>query len=271
MGRARKQHDQLEMFNARGTKADPRRGKARGGRPRKTARGSAPHSKRTLDVRSTWPVHVVLRVVDDVKGPRKRHIYRALRNASLSALRQHDEVLGGGEAARIIHVSIQQSHIHLIVEAPDQKALSRAMQGFKISAAKWINRAISERQGRRRKGAVFAERYFAEVMKTPRQTRNTLAYVLNNWRKHGEDKRAHAQGWKIDPYSTGAVFPGWRELVGRDALFRVRETYDSLLVWTPQSWLLVSGWRRYGAIGCREVPSLPAPKRPVPAGVATPS
>ncbi|HEY4175360.1 MAG TPA: transposase [Kofleriaceae bacterium] len=266
--RARKRHEQLAMFNARGTKADQRRGKARGGRPRKTARGSAPHTKRKLEVRATWPVHVVLRVVDDVKGLRNRRIYKALRNASISALRQHDEILGSDEAAKIIHISIQQSHIHLIVEAPDQKALSRAMQGFKISAAKWINRALSETRGKRRRGAVFAERYFAEVIKTPRQARNTLAYVLNNWRKHGEDKRQVARGWLVDPFSTGAVFGGWRELVGRDTQFRVRESYDSMLVWLPESWLLKTGWRRHGAIGCREVPSSPA--RTVAAGMATP-
>ncbi|CAN5864536.1 hypothetical protein BH11MYX2_BH11MYX2_25760 [soil metagenome] len=252
--RTLKRHRQLGLFNARGGKADPRRGRARGGRPRKTPRGSAPHRRRTLDVRSTWPVHVVLRVVDDVVGLRKRSMYKALRAASLSALRQHDDTLGGGEAARIIHVSIQQSHIHLIVEAPNQVALSKAMQGFKISAAKHINRVLSGERGKRRRGAVFSERYFAEVIKTPRQARNTLAYVLNNWRKHGEDKRRVAREWRLDPFSTAAVFPGWKELVGKATLFRVRETYDALLVWKPQSWLLLTGWRRYGAIGCREIP-----------------
>ncbi|HEY4178086.1 MAG TPA: hypothetical protein VGM90_14665 [Kofleriaceae bacterium] len=78
---------------------------------------------------------------------------------------------------------------------------------------------------------------------------------LNNWRKHGEDKRGVARDWRIDPYSTAAVFPGWKELVGKETIFRVRETYDSLLVWQPQSWLLLTGWRRHGAIGCREVPN----------------
>jgi REP element-mobilizing transposase RayT len=212
-----------------------------------------------LDVRSTWPVHVVLRVVEDVVGLRNRTMYKALRAASLSALRQHDERQGNGEAARIIHVSIQQSHIHLLVEAPDQKALSKGMQGFKISATKHINRVLSAERGERRRGTAFTERYFAEVIKTPRQARNTLAYVLNNWRKHGEDKRGAARDWRIDPFSTASVFPGWTELVGKETLFRVRETYDSLLVWKPESWLLLTGWRRYGAIGCREVPrSAPA-------------
>ena len=215
-------------------------------------------------------MHVVLRVVGDVVGLRTRSIYKALRAATFSALRQHDETLGGDEAARIIHISIQQSHIHLIVEAPNQAALSRAMQGFKISAAKLINRALSESRGRRRRGAVFSERYFAEVIKTPRQARNTLAYVLNNWRKHGEDKRSSAQGWKVDPFSSGAFFTGWKERQGHAELWPTRAGYEALLVWTPSSWLLRTGWQKYGPIGCRDVPSAMTQARPAPAGLATP-
>ncbi|HEY4178084.1 MAG TPA: transposase [Kofleriaceae bacterium] len=194
---ALKRHRQLGLFNAKGRKADQRIGKARGGRPRKTLRGSAPHRKRVLDVRSTWPVHVVLRVVDDVVGLRKRSIYKALRAASLSALRQHDDSLGGGEAARIIHFSIQRSHIHLIVETPSQTALSKGIQGFKISAAKHINRVLGQERGERRRGAVFSERYVAEVIKTPRQARNTLAYVLRGSIKTTIDGRSRSGDLKM--------------------------------------------------------------------------
>ena len=42
------------------------------------------------------------------------------------ALRRHASAFG----VRIIHYSIQGNHLHLIVEAEDPRALSRAMQGF---------------------------------------------------------------------------------------------------------------------------------------------
>jgi REP element-mobilizing transposase RayT len=39
------------------------------------------------------------------------------------------------ERFRIIHVSLQRDHVHMLVEAEDKAALARGMQGFQISAA----------------------------------------------------------------------------------------------------------------------------------------
>ncbi len=65
-------------------------------------------------------------------------------------------------------------------------------QSLAITAARAINRAAG------RRGKVFAFRYHATRITTPRQMRNTLAYVLNNWRRHGEDQRsARARAAKI--------------------------------------------------------------------------
>lgn len=49
------------------------------------------------------------------------------------------------------------NHVHLLVEVSDKEALSRGMQGFQISAAKWLNKAIGKRQKRKRTGSVFAQ------------------------------------------------------------------------------------------------------------------
>ena len=86
---------------------------------------------------------------------------------------------------RIVHASIQREHIHLLIEAETKGELSRGMQGFTISAAKQVNRALGRKNGR-----VFSDRYHSEVITTPRRARHALAYVLNNWRKHGEDRRS---------------------------------------------------------------------------------
>src|SRR5439155_21133480 len=184
----------------------PRKRKVRGGvklgRPWKDPRrAGSPHLKRPTH-KKQYPVHVVLRVAPAVGSLRKRFMYRALRNATIAcALRElaYDDVKG---AFRIVHLSIQRSHVHLLVEADNKLALSRGMQSFQISAAKHINRAYSVKMKltERRRGNVFVDRYHAEEITSPRQARRALAYVLNNWRKHREDRDGVASTWNVDPF-----------------------------------------------------------------------
>ena len=85
----------------------------------------------------------------------------------------------------------------------------------------------------------------------PREVRNCIAYVLNNWRHHGEDR---ARSWKLDPFASGVCFGGWKELEGRPFGFRPPPAYASLIVWFPKTWLLATGWRRHGRVGAFETP-----------------
>jgi hypothetical protein len=134
------------------------------------------------------------------------------------------------------------------------------MQGFQISAAKHLNAAISKgKPGPRRRGTVFPDRYHAQIITSPRQARHALAYVLMNWRKHQEDRTLPMRAWKIDWFSTAAMFPGWAEYAPYEDepfLWRGPQTYDPLVVYQPRTWLLRDGWRKGGApISIREVPS----------------
>jgi hypothetical protein len=125
-----------------------------------------------------------------------------------------------------VHLSVQRTHVHLLVEASGKVALARGMQGFQISAAKHINAAISEgRPGPRRKGAVFPDRYHAEIITSPRQARHALSYV-SNWRKHGEDRREVTRGWRIDWFSSAVMFPDWTEYGDAVWLWRGPQTYE---------------------------------------------
>src|SRR5262249_39788193 len=128
---------------------------------------------------------------------RNRHVYRALHFAVARSLHRHD--------FKVIHISIQHDHVHLLVETVSSDALGRGVRGFAISAARQINAPRGTR------GAVFPSPYHAEVIASPRHARNTLAYVLNNWRKHGEHRRPVARRWRIDPYSSASCFTGWAE------------------------------------------------------------
>jgi len=225
--------------------ATPRRKRAaKRGRPKK--HGGVPHVRRPV-LSSRHPVHVVLRVVGAVGSLRRRHAYRAVRAATIVVAERDD--------FRIVHLSLQRTHIHMLVEAADRRALARGMQSFQISAAKQLNRAISkDRPGPRRRGRVFSDRYYAEVITSPRQARHALAYVLQNWRKHHEDRDTRFVGWDFDWFSSAWVFPDWLECT--DPFFHPPPpTYEPLIVRRPTTWLLSIGWKRYGLISYREVPS----------------
>ena len=226
----------------------PRGGKRAGaGRPRTLGRArSSEKHKRRLAVRASQPVHAVLRCAPGVGRLRKRHLYQAIRWSTVVMAKRDD--------CRIIHLSIQGNHLHLIVEAKDRLRLARGVQAFEISAAQRINRAISQRTGARRTGQVFADRYHATVLTSPRQVRNALAYVLNNWRRHGEDKRRVARRWRMDPFSSGAYFDGWKERERELLLPPLPTSYQPMVVWFARSWLLTTGWRRQGLISVSEVP-----------------
>jgi REP element-mobilizing transposase RayT len=196
------------------------------------------------------PVHVVLRVTREVGRLRRRSAYHAVRKAML--------VAADKGVIRLVHVSIQQNHIHLLVEAADERDLARGMQGFEISAARRLNAAVARDRGRSkpRRGSVFVRRYHAEIIDSPRRARHALAYVLNNWRRHREDLAGVAQRrMPVDPYASGISFDGWDRPVPRGAL---PDAYEPLPVAEAASWLLTTGWRRHGPIGVGEVPG-PAP------------
>jgi len=110
------------------------------------------------------------------------------------------------------------------------------------------------RTGTRRKGQVFIDRFHMRILKTPREVRNAVAYVLNNWRRHEEDRANHAKAWKVDPFSNGWQFAGWKERQGEWLAYRTPPTYESLITWFPRTWLLREGWRKHGLISIHEIP-----------------
>ena len=145
---------------------------------------------------------------------------------------------------RICQFSIQRHHIHLVCEADAAERLARGIQGFAISAARRLNRRVG------RTGRVFSDRYHAAAVRSPRQMRNVLCYVLQNARRHGERLEVRFGG--IDPFSSAWYFDGWGDQCWRDG---VMASPHGPPVVTAESWLLTTGWRRHGLIGPREVPA----------------
>jgi hypothetical protein len=129
----------------------------------------------------------------------------------------------------------------MVVEADVPTDLTRGIQGLAIRVAKALNKAL------RRRGRVWADRFHARRLSTPREVRNALLYVLSNWRKHirgatGQDARSSAL-W----------FDGWST-----AIVRVAENAP---VVRSRTWLARIGWRRHGAIDVDEAPRRAARRR----------
>jgi putative transposase len=231
MSEGRVKRGQVEMvFRTHGGKRPGAGRKPRGSRPGARHEARPEHDRR-------HPVHVTIRIVRDVEGLRRRDMYLALREATIVTARRED--------FRIVHMSIQHDHVHLIVEAEHKEALTKGVRGFSISAARQINRAITARGGDRRTGKVIGARFHARPLTNPRAVRNALAYLLGNWRHHGEDRAHFARDWKVDPFSSGPLFFGWKELEDSPVLWPLRSTYQPLIVRCPHTWLLAKGWCRF--------------------------
>jgi hypothetical protein len=73
-------------------------------------------------------------------------------------------------------------------------ALGRGMKSFETRVARVVQRVFGWR------GPVLAERYHLRVLRTPREVRNVLRYVLLNARKHV----AHLMGSHVERQSRRA-------------------------------------------------------------------
>jgi hypothetical protein len=139
-----------------------------------------------------------------------------------------------------------------VVEATSKAALARGMQGLASGLARRVNHALG------RRGSLFADRYHAHALSSPREVRNAIVYVLRNYVKHREELPDLGTEPRsgIDPCSSARWFGGWAEAV--------RPPPIPPPVTVPATWLLRAGWKRLGLIRREERPS------PRPASVARP-
>jgi REP element-mobilizing transposase RayT len=180
------------------------------------------------------PVHVTLRVGRGIPNLRGRRVYRRVERA----IREGRERLGG----RVVHFSVQANHAHFIVEAAHGPALSRFVQGLSIRLARAVNAAA------RRRGRVFSDRFHARALKTPREVKNALAYVLGNRSKHAAEGGTRLVGY-LDGCSSAETFDGWSvEDATERALGLARAGPEAAIVAEARTWLLRVGWKRRGLV-----------------------
>jgi REP element-mobilizing transposase RayT len=145
---------------------------------------------------------------------------------------------------RVVHFSIQRDHIHILVEANDEHALGRGMKSIGARVARAVNRVF------KRTGVVLLGRNHVRALRTPREVRNALAYVLLNARKHWRQRHGAPPPVRIDEASSGAWFRAWTRSV------QARSSCEAPPIATPRTWLLRVGWRRHGLIDPAEVPGV---------------
>jgi len=181
-----------------------------------------------------------------------------LKGAIAEANRRHCRVF------RVVHFSVQSDHLHLLVEAADKFALSAGMRGLAVRIARRVNGLVF------RRGRFWADRWHGRALTSPRATRNALAYVLGNFRKH--DPRARAD---LDRFSASPFFSGFREYGGRMPVettpaLAARKIHppwthggrrnDLPIVLPPSTWLLRTGWRKLGDLSVLDGPTI-TPRR----------
>jgi REP-associated tyrosine transposase len=157
------------------------------GRKRRSPRPKVKH--RVRQAFRNGALHVTTRVCGDVWNLRSQRCFRALRQALEKGCARF--------GVRLVHFSIQGNHLHFIVEAPDQVALGRAIKGLLVRMARALNKVMD------RRGQVFADRYHAHLLRSPREAAQAVRYVLDNWRVHAlRDGRPLPSG--VDPYCSRA-------------------------------------------------------------------
>src|SRR6185295_10230798 len=151
--------------------------RAGAGRPPKGSVAGVSHLRRPVHSHR-HPVHVTLRVRRGVPSLREPSLFAKVRQA----LADGRERFGFSLA----HFSVQRDHLHLIAEAEDRRALWRGLQGLSIRVARAVNRHLGC------SGRLFADRYHARALKTPRTVQLALRYVLLNIRKHARAPKGSA-------------------------------------------------------------------------------
>lgn len=147
---------QLKLKLDKGRRGGRREGS---GRRRIHSRGVAHRIREKVNYRT--PLHINFKYRTSIKN---KTCLKLLKRAIVNA-RSH--------GLRINHFSMQSNHIHLIVEAETNEILTTGMRSLTVTFAKGL-----------KQGRVQLERYHLQVLKSIRQTKHALHYVLFNKQKH---------------------------------------------------------------------------------------
>jgi hypothetical protein len=227
-----------------------RRGGWRPNAGRKPAAGPRRVAHRTRPAHAAGnPVHITLS--SGLRCLRTRFVFPTIRGAIAATRNRRPNDF------RVVHFSVQATHLHLLVEASSAAELTSGIRSLIISIARRLNRLLM------RRGRIWTDRWHGRALTSPRAVRHCLVYVLGNFRKHDPNQKG-----RLDPYSSAPHFTGFREFPGRqpigvlaNVLPRALAPPGECLAPTapPRTWLLGHGWQRHGLIAMNERPASPRP------------
>ena len=143
-----------------------------------------PHRARP-PLASRFPCHVTLKTRRGLPSLRDVRFVREFERSLRAACERG--------RFRVAHYAIQPDHVHVIVEASGRDDLAAGMKSIGSRLARAVNRVF------RRRGPVLADRYHLHILRTPREVRNAIAYVLLNARRHlAKRRRALATSPRVD-------------------------------------------------------------------------
>jgi hypothetical protein len=142
------------------------------GRRRLRSIGVAHRTRPRIGLKTALHINIKLKA-----SIRNKECLRLLKR-SISNARKH--------GLSVIHYSLQSNHVHLIVESSSNEIMTRGMRSLTITFAKGLKR-----------GRVQIERYHLHVLRSLRETRNAVMYVLFNQQTHTGLKKAY-----VDSYSS---------------------------------------------------------------------
>ena len=190
------------------------RGKRGGLRPgcgRKRIHSQGVAHRRREKITARTALHINFKVRASIRNKHCLNILkRAIRNSRSKGL-------------RVIHFSLQSNHIHLIVEATHNAILTKGMRSLTITFSKGVAR-----------GRIQIERYHLHVLKTLRETRNAVHYVLFNEQKHFGLKKAH-----VNDFSSLGAIRGLRKLAQSASMtIIVRKIEEINFLDAPKGWVI---------------------------------
>ena len=181
-----------------------------------------------------FPCHVTLKARAGLPSLRRLEVVREIMESFRCGAERGD--------FRLLQFSVQDDHLHAIVEADGREELGRGMKSLAARFARAVNRGL------RRTGPVLRDRYHLHVLQSPREVRNALSYVLLNARKHlARLGRALPRIARVDPASSGAWFAGWGPGTA------LPDATGPPPVAPARTWLARVSWRRFGLLDPAEL------------------
>jgi putative transposase len=150
------------------------------------------------------PAHVTLKVRREVPNLRSSRRFEVIRKCFKAAR--------GAHGMRLVEFSVLGDHLHLLVEADSNIALSRGVQGLAVRLARRLNQLLQ------RSGKLFADHYHSHLLHSPTEVSRAINYVRHNAERHYGEKGP-------DMFSSGGA-------------------HAAELLAEAKGWLLRVGWRR---------------------------